>query len=338
MRLGIGTVGLLLLGACSSSSPSPKADPVALVGVSPVAEGPIAETVTIYGAAESGTSGRNDLSAPIEAILVAIDAAVGARVARGQVVARLAPSPAARLDLVRAASDARQTTDALARAQRLRADGLVSDAEVQAARAAARSATAMRDSLGARGNALILRASASGTVQSIAPSIGDVIPAGGVVATIARAGDLRARFGIDPGLARRLDGALRLRIVPSGGGAPFSALVLSVDPVVDPQTRLASVYTLIPSQWDIGAGESLTAQVQLSAPVTALTIPYAALLDEGGQAFVYVIEKNVAKRRDVIVGAAESERVAILSGLKNGDAVVIAGGTALEDGMKVRTK
>ena len=329
---------IVLLAACSSAPPVKPADPVALVSTARVAQGSIAETVTLYGAAESGTAARTGLVAPIEAIVVAIDAPVGTAVSRGQAIVRLAPSPIARLDLTRADTEARLASAALGRAERLRADGLVGNAEVETARAAARAASATRASLSARTGALVLRAANTGFVDTITPSIGDLVPAGGVVATIARSGDLRARFGVDPALARRLGRGARLQILPAGGGSPFSAPVQSVVPVVDPLTRLASVYTLIPATASIGAGETLTASIQISEAATALTIPYAALLDEGGQPFVFVVERGVAHRRDVTTGPASGDQIAILKGVSSGEVIVISGGTALEDGIKVRTK
>lgn len=329
---------IVLLAACSSAPPVKPADPVALVSTARVAQGSIAETVTLYGAAESGTAARTGLVAPIEAIVVAIDAPVGTAVSRGQAIVRLALSPIARLDLTRADTEARLASAALGRAERLRADGLVGNAEVETARAAARAASATRASLSARTGALVLRAANTGFVDTITPSIGDLVPAGGVVATIAKAGDLRARFGVDPALARRLGRGARLQILPAGGGSPFSAPVQSVVPVVDPLTRLASVYTLIPATASIGAGETLTASIQISEAATALTIPYAALLDEGGQPFVFVVERGVAHRRDVTTGPASGDQIAILKGVSSGEVIVISGGTALEDGMKVRTK
>ncbi len=329
---------LMLLAACSSAPPEKPQDPVALVSTARVVQGSIAETVTLYGAAESGTAARTGLVAPIEAIVVAIEAPVGTAVSTGQVIVRLAPSPTARLDLTRADTEARLASAALGRAERLRADGLVGNAEVETARAAAHAALATRASLSARAGALVLRAANPGFVDSIIPSIGDLVPAGSVVATIARSDNLRARFGIDPALARRLARSARLQILPAGGGNPFSAPVQSVVPVVDPVTRLASVYTLIPATAGIGAGEALTASIQISEATTALTIPYAALLDEGGQPFVFVVERGVAYRRDVTTGPASGDQIAILSGVKAGEVIVIAGGTALEDGIKVRTK
>jgi RND family efflux transporter MFP subunit len=328
----------LLLSGCSGAPTEPTPDPVALVGLARVQAAPVEETVQLYGTADAGTAGSAILSAPEEAIVSAIEATVGSAVGRGQVVVRLTPSPTARLDLARAASDARAAQLAFARAQRLRADGLVGNAEVESARAAAESAGATQSSLAARTGSLTLRSPVAGYVEAIAAGPGSLVAGGTPIVTIAKAGDLRARFGIDPALARDAPGGAVVRVTPSGGGAAFAVPVLSVDPYVDPQTRLASVFVRVPEAAEIGAGEPLSGTLLVKGGGNAPSIPYSALLDEGGQPYVYVIVGGRAHRRDVTPGPVTGDRVAIVQGLRLGELVVVQGGTALEDGMRVRTR
>lgn len=337
MKARILLLAAAALSACSKPAAEKAPVPVALVKVAAAEQGAVRETVTLYGSAENGAGGNSVLSAPAEAIVTAIDAPVGTPVRAGQIVVRLRPSATVQLDIARVSSDATTARLALARAQRLRADGLVGDAEVEAARAAAGTAQATLASLTSRSASLDLRAPVSGFVQTIANSPGDLVAAGASVATISRAGNLRGRFGVDPALARRIPGGTSIRIAGSGG-TPFGVPVLSVDPVVDPQTRLASLYVGIPAAAGIGAGETLSGELLVSSAGNALTIPYGALLDEAGQPFVYVVVSGVAKRRDIVVAPGSGDRVPVTSGLKPGEIVVTEGGTALEDGMKVRTR
>jgi multidrug efflux pump subunit AcrA (membrane-fusion protein) len=303
----------IALAACSGGEPADKAaTPTALVTLAPVAAGSVQSNVRIYGTADAGASGTIILSAPEEAIVSSIDTPVGSVVGRGQVVARLSPGPTARLEFARAAADARGAQLALARAQRLRGDGLVGNAEVETARTAASSASATLASLSLRAAGLALRSPAPGHVSAISASLGALIPAGTPVASI--------------------------RVLPSGGGGAFNVSILSVDPSVDPTTRLASVFAQLPASANIGAGEPLTGEIGMSSPAGAPTIPYAALLDEGGQAYVYVVVGGVAHRRDIAVGPSDGQHIVVLSGLRAGEIVVVEGGTAVEDGMRVRTR
>jgi RND family efflux transporter MFP subunit len=331
-------LALTALAACGSADDSAKDVPVALVKLAPAQQGSVDEMVTIYGQAESGAFGKHVLAAPIEANLVAIDAPVGTQVRAGQVIARLAPSPTSRLDLAKATADATSAQAAFARAQRLRADGLGSDAEVETARAAATGATATRASLAGRAGGLALRAPAAGYVETIGFAPGDLVAAGGTVATVASVTKLRARFGIDPAVVGRVTKGSTLRIAtPAGATVPVT--IDSVDPVIDATTRLASLFAMIPPGSGIGGNAALTAQVTIgSNGAGGLTIPYAALLDDGGQPYVYVVAGGVAHRRDLAIRPSSGNRVTIVKGLNAGDQVVIEGATALEDGMKVRTK
>jgi len=336
--IAIAFSGMLALGACSGPSDTTAPDPTALVKTAVVATGSIDETITIYGAAENGSLGKHTLSSPIEAIVRSVDAPVGSNVSRGQVVVRLAPSPAARLDLANASASANAADLAYARARRLRGDGLISDAEVETARAVKQSADATRSSLSGRSVGLTLRSPIIGFVEVIGASAGELVAPGTPVVTIVKDGDIRARFGIDPSLARRVPAGSFVEITAAGGKAPLTVSVQSVDPVVDSQTKLASIYVLIPNESEIGAGESLTGNILLSSNASGLTIPYAALLDDGGQPYVYVIEKGVAKRVDITVGPRMGDKISVTKGLSAKQQVAVDGVTALEDGMKVRTK
>ena len=339
MRPLPATLAMLLAGCSGGTATAPaEPTPAALVTLARATPGNLERTVTLYGTAESSASGGQALSAPVEAIVSSLLVSVGSAVSRGQVLARLSPAPTVQLDLARASADARAADLAYARAQRLRADGLVSDAEVESARAAKASADATRASLSNQTGALTLRAPVAGFVDTIPVSPGDRVPAGGTVATITRGDTLRGRFGVEPAVARTLRAGQRVLVTTTGGTAPFAAPITSVTPVVDPATRLASVFTSLPNQAGIAAGEALSGEVAVGASGNALTIPYEALLDEGGQPYIYTVAGGVAHRRDVVIGPVSNGRVAVTKGIGPGDQVVVKGGTAVEDGMKVRTK
>lgn len=335
----------LLLGACSGSADendaASTATPVALVSLGRAEAGVLAAQFTLYGVAETGPGGKLTLSAPAEATVVTIAAPVGTRVGAGAVVAILAASPMTRVDLVKASSDARAADAALARAQRLKADGLGSNAEVEAARAAATSANATRAAMATRTGGLTLRAPSAGIVEAVPVAQGDLVQPGVAVATISRATDLRARFGVDPALTRTLHAGMPLRITGGGTAAAFEIPIETINPAADPQTRLASVFARIPAATGIGAGQALTAMTDGASPGgggSQVTVPYAALLDDGGQAYVYVVTGGVAHRRDVTAGAARGDHIAVAGAIRPGEQVIVAGGTAVEDGIKVRTR
>ena len=328
------------LASCSGSGTDGEKAmaPVALVRLTAATSGAVSEQISLYGAAEAGAGATTTLAASEEARIVRILAPVGTRVGSGQLIVQLAPGPTSRLDLIRANSDARAADAAYARAGRLRQDGLVGNGEVEQARAAAATAGATRASLAQRTASLALRAPSGGIVQAITGSPGDIVQPGTSIATIVRDGDVRARFGVDPAVARALRPGQPIRIQGSGGRTVLTVPIDAVDPVVDPQTRLAAVFARLPVGARIGTGEILSASVTTSSVQSLPSVPYAALMDDGGQPYVFVVKNGTARRRDVQTGPIDRQSVAIVAGVKPGDQVVVEGGTAIEDGMKVRTR
>jgi RND family efflux transporter MFP subunit len=333
-----GMAALLLLGACTKQAETAAPEPAALIKTALVTSGATEQSIVVYGAVENAVGGKYTVAAPVEADVVTIEAPAGSAVRQGQVVARLRPSPASQLAYATARVNASAAELALARARRLRADGLVSNAEVESARAAALSAGATRASLGALAGGLALRAPVSGTVESIGASPGQLVAPGTPVLTLVKGGDLRARFGIDPAVARSIQPSSNIEIAGAQGAAPFTVPVLSIDRIVDAATKQASLFVRIPAQARIGAGESLSGRLMLSGNDAGITLPYVALLDDGGQPYVYVIAKGVAHRRDIVAGSKMGDRVGVTSGLKPGETIATDGLTSLEDGMRVRTR
>lgn len=336
----LSTVLVLSLTGCGSNSANqtPAPAPSALVRTATAVVQPVETTLRLYGAADAGTASGRALTALSEAILVSVDKPVGSRVRVGDVVARLRPSPVSELDLARARSDAAAAASQLARMRRLRADGLASDADVESARLAAEGGRATVRSLALRQASLVLRSPIDGFVSTVNASPGDALASGMSVATLVPSSARRARFGIDPEEARLIRPGAQLRIVAANGDARYGVTVRSVDPGVDPTTRLAAVYADLPEGTGIGAGEPLIGLVAVRTSTGLPTIPYEAILSDAGQPYTFVVRNGVARRADLVVGATSKERAAIETGISPGDIVVTRGGTALEDGVKVRLK
>jgi membrane fusion protein (multidrug efflux system) len=119
-------------------------------------------------------------------------------------------------------------------------------------------------------------------------------------------------------------------------GANLITTVQSVDPVIDPATRQATLIAQLPPGGTVSPGEIVKATLEIAGVKGSVTIPYAALLDDGGESYVFVIDKDIAHRRAVTIGQAQGNVVAITAGLKAGERVAVSGGTALDEGMKVR--
>lgn len=327
-----------LVAGCGSSDNGDSAEAtnaVAQVRTELATSGGAAETITAYGVAEQAPADEHALTTQAEATVARIVAPTGTAVRVGQVVVQLNPSATTRLDLAKAGTDTTSAENALARAMRLRRDGLVSDADVNSARATYQSAAQTLNAARQKSSTLILRAPVSGTVQGLTAKAGDLIAAGTTVATIGTRGNLRLHIGIDPALAARVHTGEPITISAVNASTTVPTSVIGVDPQIDPTTHLSSVYAKLPGGIGFGPGQPIRAAITISGAPAGVMIPYSALLDDGGHTYVFVVQDGVAKRRDVRPGNSAGDTIQILGGLQPNERVVTEGGTALEDGMKV---
>jgi len=70
----------------------------------------------------------------------------------------------------------------------------------------------------------------------------------------------------------------------------------------------------------------------------ALVIPRKALLEEGGQYAVFVLNGKTVEKRTVTPGIMQDEQIEILSGVSANERVVTGKAYSLEDGMEVQVK
>ena len=69
-----------------------------------------------------------------------------------------------------------------------------------------------------------------------------------------------------------------------------------------------------------------------------LLVPKAAVRTDGGQSVVFVVREDRVERRAVKVGAADGDRVEVMSGLSSGDRIVVEGHDGLADGSRVKER
>lgn len=67
----------------------------------------------------------------------------------------------------------------------------------------------------------------------------------------------------------------------------------------------------------------------------SLVIPRLSLVGSVKQAQVYIVEKGIAKLKDIVIGKTFNDYLEVISGLNEGDVVVVNGQNNLQDGNKV---
>ncbi len=295
-------------------------------------DGVLDRTVTAYGSAEFAPDAERMLAAPIEAKVAQVLAGAGAQVAAGQAVILLSPSPQTEIDLKKAADEARTSRQSYDRAVRLKTSGLDSNADVESARATDVVAQATLASLQSRAAGLTVTSPVAGVVETLTAAPGDLVATGASLGKIGQLGAVRVRLALDPAAVASVHAGQSVRLQPAGGGAETTGVVASINPTVDPQTRLASV---IVRASGLAPGEALKGEVvtgRASGPVA----PHAAIDYDQDQSYVLVVQGGVVHRRNVRLGPEQGDQVEIASGVKSGERVVVEGGASLDDGAAVK--
>jgi RND family efflux transporter MFP subunit len=114
--------------------------------------------------------------------------------------------------------------------------------------------------------------------------------------------------------------------VPAFPGSTFSGRVILISSIVDPETRTVQVRTEVPNG-DGRLKPDMFANVEIvtAAKRTAISVPLAAVLDDGGRPVLFVAEGNGYQKKGVTLGLKSNDRVEIVEGLKEGDKVVVKG-------------
>jgi membrane fusion protein, multidrug efflux system len=122
--------------------------------------------------------------------------------------------------------------------------------------------------------------------------------------------------------------------------ATFPARVIAVSPAVDPLTDNGTMRIRITnSKRLLKLGMFLSVELPLKQVPTGLVVPKQAIYpDETGEPHVYRLTGNEAKFIPVELGVQTKDQAQILSGVNEGDTVILSGGYGLPEKSTVRLK
>lgn len=274
--------------------------------------------------------------------------AEGDHVRAGDVVARLDASllKAQLAEQKAAVTQAQATLDSAissaARADKLLASNAVSaeTAEekataVKTGQAEVEQANAAADRLQAELDRTTIRAPFDGTVSSKPAVAGSIVQAGTELMKIIRDGRLEVGVLVPEKDLASISIGQKASVVDASGRT-FSGSVSSIAETVNSTTRLATVYVSLGEGSGLKSG--MFARVSIATAASQqLSVAEAALVWHDGKPAVFVVDAaGKANARAVSTGARQGGRVAVESGLSEGDHVVIAGAGFLSDGNLVR--
>lgn len=190
------------------------------------------------------------------------------------------------------------------------------------------------DDVDAYGNVI---APAGGILASLNVQEGSFVAAGYPVAVISNAEQMKITANVSESLVTHLAVGDTARVSVSAAGAEFTGVIRSVEQSANPQTRLYGVVLSVPSETEgLVSGMFADLVFYTDASEAALTVPSEAILTADGQEYVFVVENGTAKRVGVTTGLTGTGVTEVLTGLSEGQQLVVIGQQYLSDGDPVR--
>ncbi len=172
-----------------------------------------------------------------------------------------------------------------------------------------------------------------GVVTDIAVNEGDQTFIGQKVATVSRVDSLRLTFGVDPSDLSDIDAGTAVVVYPAGDkSAGVEGVVRRVASSADPKTRAFKVEVVVRAdQKLLKPGSFAGCTIPLRDIADAVFVPEPAVLLYEGIKRVYTVHGDTAQAIEITTGVSSNGFTQVLSGLANGDTVVVVGQSFLAD-------
>ena len=170
-----------------------------------------------------------------------------------------------------------------------------------------------------------IRAPFAGRVLEITAEEGDAVRPGTVLCRIGQVDRVKVRFDVPeqvrPQLRQQQSVQLQCSALP---GQIFNGQIRHLGYQADPQSHTFPVEVGLsnPAQ-RLLPNMLVRLEVAVGPGTHQILVPVSSLAFDGGLAYVYVIEGGIARRREVVVGRLEGDRIALEEGVKAGDRVAV---------------
>jgi len=231
----------------------------------------------------------------------------------------------------------------VADAEAERAGRLLQSLEAKRRQALARIDQAKADVAGSQVYSTFTRIAApiNGVVVSKQADAGYMAVPGAPLLTIESGSDYRLEAAVQESQINKIHLRDQVHVqIDALGQQELAGTVVEIVPASDPASRtcLVKISIALPggNQQIIRSGLYGKARF-LIGQTQAITIPQKAVVERGQLTSVYVVDQSgIARMRLVKTGKTYSNRVEVLSGLREGEQIVVDGVAAVKDGSRVR--
>ena len=129
---------------------------------------------------------------------------------------------------------------------------------------------------------------------------------------------------------------LKAKISSSAFKGNFNGKIDSVSSRIDPTTRSILARVIVKNdKYRIIPGQLMTVKI-IYDEEKELGVPESAVTIQGNTSFVYVVDENIAKKRNIEISKRNFGKVSVLSGLSKGEEVITEGVSKVRNNLKIK--
>jgi len=175
----------------------------------------------------------------------------------------------------------------------------------------------------------------SGIITSKLVDLGATVFPAQPLMTIEDEGSFLLELAVPESLATRVKPGSSVLVALDALGSPFETRITEIVPAVDPASRSFTAKIALGKK-TLKSGMFGRGTINLGTTVSGITLPKKAVVEHGAMTSVWVLNNdNSARMRIIKIGKTVGDRVEILSGLSDGDSVVVSGVEKVSEGSKV---
>ena len=129
---------------------------------------------------------------------------------------------------------------------------------------------------------------------------------------------------------------LKAEVTSSAFDKVFKGNIETISSRIDPSTRSILSRVLVDnSNFEIIPGQLMTVKI-IYDETDEIGVPESAVTIQGNTAFVYIVNNEIAEKRDIKIGKRNFGKVSVLSGINEGDLVISEGVSKVRNKAKVK--
>lgn len=178
----------------------------------------------------------------------------------------------------------------------------------------------------------------NGVVTAVNPNVGDLATPGAPLVTVAKISSMKIIFDASEAEVQHLQAGRTVRVYSEfKPGIIAEGRITLISRSADVNSRSFEVRARFPNTADrwFKPGMFCKAEIQLISRRNAVAIPNAAIINEGQDIHVFVVQNDTAYSRQVQTGISDGSVTEIVQGLQPGEQVVTEGINYLKDATPV---